>query len=662
MPRFAKDRVNPILAKERAKATFDPEQITFLLDGGDFITKKRRDMEEIACNDKSLTEAKDYHFLSRPEKYNEAVRKAGHYMRMLKEKSLENRADAYFYGNLVFPNETAPIGLHSGMFIPTLEAQCNAEQKDKWLPKAFNYEIIGTYAQTELGHGTNVRGLETMATYDPKTQEFILHSPTLTSIKWWPGGLGKTCNCAIVMALLYTKGECHGIHGFLVQLRDLKTHQPLPGITVGDIGPKFGFDTIDNGFLRFNHVRVPRENMLMKNAQVLKDGTYVKPKLEKHAYGAMIFIRAMVVLDQAARGLAQAVTIAVRYSCVRHQSELKPGEPEPQILEYKTQQYKLFPQLASAYAFWFAGLKMRETYFMLNYEIQQGNTESLPELHATSSGIKAYSSNGAMSGIELCRLSCGGHGYSHASGIPKIYVQTTAACTYEGENTVLFLQTAKYLLKAYQQVKQQRSSLSGSVAYLSEVTNRRSKFNSGPLSVEDVLDAYKHRAARLVAKAHEKYTKLQGKGREAYDAWNQTSIEFVAAAQAHCQLYVVQAFIEKISHISDANASGIMHVLFELYATFGISTNAADFLADGYLSAEQLQIVDDRILDLLAKIRPNAVALVDSFDFTDRLLGSILGRYDGNVYEHLYKWAAQSPLNAKEVHDSYRYLKPQAKL
>lgn len=55
--------------------------------------------------------------------------------------------------SLVFPNETAPIGLHSGMFIPTLEAQCNAEQKDKWLPKAFNYEIIGTYAQTELGHG-----------------------------------------------------------------------------------------------------------------------------------------------------------------------------------------------------------------------------------------------------------------------------------------------------------------------------------------------------------------------------------------------------------------------------------------------------------------------------------------------------------------------------
>ena len=40
------------------------------------------------------------------------------------------------------------------------------------------------------------------------------------------------------------------------------------GITVGDIGPKFGYDTMDNGFLRFNRVRIPRQNMLMKNAQV----------------------------------------------------------------------------------------------------------------------------------------------------------------------------------------------------------------------------------------------------------------------------------------------------------------------------------------------------------------------------------------------------------
>lgn len=657
MPRFVKENINPELRKERAKANFDPEQITYVLDGGDYLTTKRREMEALAYEDKALTEAPDYNFLSRPEKYNEAVRKAGHYIRTLKGKKVIDRADSYFYGNLVFPNEISPIGLHSGMFIPTLESQGTQEQKDKWLPKAYNYEMIGTYAQTELGHGTNVRGLETTATYDPRTEQFVLHSPTLTASKWWPGGLGKTCNHAIVMALLFTKGVCHGIHGFLVQLRDFKTHQPLQGVSLGDIGPKYGFDTIDNGFLRLNHVRIPRDNMLMKSAQVLKDGTYMKPKSDKHAYGPMIFVRAMIVLDQAARGIAQAATIAIRYSCIRRQSELKPGDLEPQILDFQTQQFKLFPLLASAYAYWFAGLKMRETYFMLNYEIQQGNIESLPELHASSSGLKAFTSNGAMSGIEQCRLACGGHGYSHASGIPKIYVQTTAACTYEGENTVLYLQTARYLVKAYQQ-SQRQQSLSGGVSYLSERRNKKSAIEAGRLTVDALVDAYKHRATGLIARACQKYTKLQAEGKESYQAWNLTSVELAAAAQAHCHLYVIEAFIEKISNLSDAKVSAVLDLLFELYAAFGISNNAAELLSDGYLSSRQLDIVNERILSLLAEIRPNAVGLVDSFDFTDRLLGSILGRYDGNVYENLYKWAKDSPLNKSEVHDSFKYLKP----
>ena len=93
-------------------------------------------------------------------------------------------------------------------------------------------DIIGTYAQTEMGHGTFIRGLETTATYDPKTEEFVLHSPSITAYKWWPGGLGKTANYAVVMAQLITQGQKRGPHPFIVQLRDEETHQPLPGIKV----------------------------------------------------------------------------------------------------------------------------------------------------------------------------------------------------------------------------------------------------------------------------------------------------------------------------------------------------------------------------------------------------------------------------------------------
>ena len=79
--------------------------------------------------------------------------------------------------------------------------------------------------QTELGHGTFVRGLETTATYDAASREFILHTPTLTATKWWPGGMGKTSTHAVVMARLVLKGKDHGPHAFIVQLRSLEDHK-----------------------------------------------------------------------------------------------------------------------------------------------------------------------------------------------------------------------------------------------------------------------------------------------------------------------------------------------------------------------------------------------------------------------------------------------------
>lgn len=80
------------------------------------------------------------------------------------------------------------LGVHYGMFLPTIVGQGTDEQRAEWEEKAREISIIGTYAQTELGHGTFVRGLETTATYDAETGEFVLNSPTLSSYKWWPGG------------------------------------------------------------------------------------------------------------------------------------------------------------------------------------------------------------------------------------------------------------------------------------------------------------------------------------------------------------------------------------------------------------------------------------------------------------------------------------------
>ena len=134
-------------------------------------------------------------------------------------------------------------------------SQADAEQQAEFLPDALSLRIVGTYAQTELGHGTFVRGLETTATFDGGADGFVLHSPTLSATKWWPGGLGATATHAVVMARLFCgAGVDRGPHAFVVQLRDMETHEALPGVRVGDIGPKLGFGSVDNGWLELDHV------------------------------------------------------------------------------------------------------------------------------------------------------------------------------------------------------------------------------------------------------------------------------------------------------------------------------------------------------------------------------------------------------------------------
>ncbi|XP_063149125.1 peroxisomal acyl-coenzyme A oxidase 1 isoform X2 [Candoia aspera] len=661
--------MNPDLRKEREAASFKAELLTNILDGGADRTRRRKEIEAIVANEVSFKN-EDVNFLSRSQRYEVAIKKSALMVLKLREYGIADPEEIYWFKRTCLGKSIAPIDVHFSMFVPTLENQCTDAQEKKWLPLASRFQIIGTYAQTELGHGTHLRGLETTATYDPATQEFILNSPTVTSIKWWPGGLGKTSNYAIVLAQLYTQNKCHGLHAFIVPLRQLGTHEPLPGITIGDIGPKFGYDEMDNGYLKMDNFRIPRENMLMKHAKVEPDGTYVKPLNAKLTYGTMVFIRSMIVGD-AARSLARACTIAIRYSAVRHQSELQPGEPEPQILDYQTQQYKLFPLLATAYAFHFVGAYMKDTYRRITGNISDGDLSELPELHALSAGLKAFSSWTANAGIEECRMACGGHGYSRCSGLPDIYVNFTPTCTYEGENTVMMLQTARFLVKSYTQVSSGQL-VSGMMSYLNDLPRQHIQpqhVAARPTTLHvnnpsSAVEAYKLRASRMVEFAAKNLQAELNRRTSKEDAWNRTSIDLVRASEAHCHYVVVKLFTAKLSEIGDPAVHAVLNNLCLLYALCGIIKNSGDFLQGSILTEAQLIQVNQRIKELLALIRPNAVALVDSFDFSDSVLGSVLGQYDGNIYEDMFEWSKKSPLNKTQVHESFhKHLKPlQAKL
>ena len=149
------------------------------------------------------------------------------------------------------------------MFRMSIENLASAEQKAVWMPQVQNVDMIGCYAQTELGHGSNVAGLETTATLDKTTDEFVIHTPSVTATKYWPGDLGRFTSHAIVFARLIIEKKDYGVQPFLVQIRDLESWKLRPGCDAGDLGPKIGYQSKDNGWCTFDKVRIPRTNMLM---------------------------------------------------------------------------------------------------------------------------------------------------------------------------------------------------------------------------------------------------------------------------------------------------------------------------------------------------------------------------------------------------------------
>jgi acyl-CoA oxidase len=589
-------------------------------------------------------------FRSREEEHIAGLEGAIGIFRLMKAENMSIK-DAAEMRTLLF--QPGGFELHIGMFIPSILSQGTEAQQAKWLPLCMNLQLIGTYAQTELGHGTFLRGLETVAVYDEASEQFVIHSPTLTATKWWPGGLGKTCTHAILMARLVTKGKDYGPHAFVVQLRDMETHMPLEGVEVGDIGPKMGYNGVDNGFLRFDHVAVPRDAMLMKYSQVERDGTYVPPPKQnsKASYATMVYVRATIVRD-AGDFLGRAATIATRYTSIRRQSSPDPvTKRELQILDYQNVYETLLPIVAKSYALKFMGNNMMAMYDGFVKAREQGDFSALPELHALSSGLKAFCTDVASVGIEACRRTCGGQGYSVLSGLPTIYTSYVQNVTWEGDNNVMYLQMARYLVKQV---------LSGGAdamtsGPLTRSTSRRPEDWTSPKAVVEALSSVE---MYLAKSALAKLRSLAGPGNSEVlfegAAWNQSTMDLVQLAKCRCRLVVFDAFVQEVGKAAsspdvDVSSRTALQQVCTLFGLLCLQESGAELLESEHVTPEQYRDIKTAFKAACKQLRDNAVALVDAFGYEDYLLNSAIGRADGNIYEDLLRRAKASPFNKTQT-------------
>ena len=596
--------------------------------------------------------------LSRPERYHLGLARAK-LLRRLSAKHGWDSEDQKMSEYLC--DDVSPYMLHLSMFVTTIREQADKEQAAYWMPKTLNWDIVGAYAQTELGHGSNVRGLELQAKWDPKTKEFVLHSPTLTASKWWNGSMGRTANHAIVLAQLLLPAadgsyKSYGVHPFIVQIRDMKTHKPLKGIAVGDIGPKYGYAPMDNGYMLFDNFRVPHKAMLARYSKVNPEtGRYSKPENPAVVYGSLTAVRATIVMH-ARLVLARAVTVAVRYTYIRQQFRDRDGDenqPEMAVLDYPTVQIRILPLLATSFVLHYTGQAMQDLYEGTRQNIESGDFSKLAELHSTSSGLKSLCTDLAANGIETCRRALGGHGFGGGSGLIQLNNDYLSKPTVEGDNWMITQQTASYLIKQMTAAVEKKGPVKD---VFGEACKRYLDSRDGlePLNfVNDdqaVVDAFQRRALDLTYKA---YTARVVEKRP----WNSLLIQLHKLSRAQSQSLLVSNFFDAIKS-RDSMSSALrdkMTLLFRLFSFYTMDNEAREFAQAKAVSEADLDSLPDRVQDLMAQIRPHAVSLVDAWSIPDFLLDSALGRYDGRVYEDLFNRAHRlNPLNEITFNPDYR--------
>ncbi|MGV9331675.1 acyl-CoA dehydrogenase family protein [Nocardia sp. NPDC003726] len=530
-------------------------------------------------------------------------------------------------------------GVQWGLFGGAVE-NLGTERHREYIERLISLDLLGCFAMTESGHGSDVANLETTATYDPDTEEFVVHSPTPSARKDYIGGAAEHARMAAVFAQLITRGENKGVHCLLVPIRD-ENGADLPGVTTYDDGLKGGLPGVDNGRIVFDHVRVPRENLLNRYADVAPDGTY-SSEIENPSRRFFTTLGTLVrgrvsVGGAAAAGARVALSIAVRYALQRRQFSDPDTGVETVLLDYRSHQRRLLPLVAKSYALAFAqnDLVRRMHLVQTGQNLEPGAQRALEKRAA---GLKVAQTAHATRAIQECREACGGAGYLTENRLVTLKADTDVFTTFEGDNVVLTQLVAKELLTAYADEVRDLDAL-GWVRFAAtmagDVVRKRSgvrqliqtlrdrgddSIDEGDLSRRVVqLQLFADREDYLVRTAAHR---LRARAEETgpFEAFNNAQDHILAAGAAHIDRLVLEAFIEGISDIEDPAARELADWMCDLFVYSTIEENQAWYIMHRFMSVDRAKTVRRGVNELVDRLRPHALTLVEAMGVPETML------------------------------------------
>jgi acyl-CoA oxidase len=489
---------------------------------------------------------------------------------------------------------------------------------------------------TETGHGSNVQALGTTATYDASTGEFVVHTPTAAARKDYIGNAARHGRMAAVFAQLIVGGESHGVHCLLVPIRT-EDGTAMPGVTLSDCGPKLGLNGVDNGRIVFDRVRVPREALLDRYAQVDADGNY-QSEIENpdRRFFTMLgtLVQGRVSVGGAAINASKvALTIAIKYGAQRRQFGAPGSSEEALLLDYRMHQRRLLPLLARTYALHFAQGELVDEFVRVFGD--SSSEHDRRALEAQAAGTKALGTWHATETIQACREACGGAGYLAENRLATLKADTDVFTTFEGDNTVLLQLVAKGLLTDYREsfgkldplgtarfiaaqaveIAVEKAALRPLIERLRDVVPNRSDANDPDAGLRD--DAYhsgllRFREEHMLSGVARRLKAGIDAGDEPFEVFNRCQDHVIAAGRAHVDRIVLEAFQAAVQDAPE-ESSELLKDVYDLHALATIEAERAWYLEHGRLSPGRSKAITALVNELCAAVRPAAVELVDAF-------------------------------------------------